>query len=280
MTNEVVQVSAVREYLHTIGKIALLTKEEEIALIKRMLTGDSYAREKLITSNLRWVVKLAKKYTNKCSTLSFMDLIQEGNKGLITAADKFDPNYGTRFTTYATYWIEQSILKAIAENGRSIRLPANIISMLCKYNKIRSSFNQEKGRNPSLKEMSELMGIDIKIIKKILEYSADTGSLDVAINEEQDVTVGDLVADEHGEDFTNIIDDGLSNELYKALDSLNEKEKEILVLRFGLGGQAPLTLKEIGKKVNLCEERVRQVQEKALAKLRHPIRSKKLKEYL
>ncbi len=272
--------TGVKCYLTSISKIKLLTPEEEKEVVIKAKTGDAAARNRLITGNLRWVVSIAKTYQGKCSMLSFMDLIQEGNKGLMTAVDKFDPKYGTRFTTYATYWIKQAISKAIAENGRIIRVPANIIALLSKYNKVVAELAQDEGGTPSIKAIATAMQVDEKVVKDLLEYTKDASSLDVTLSDDQDTTIGDLVADEHGEDFLNMTDESLNKEIMRALDSLEPIEKEVIIYRFGIGREKALTLKEVGKMVGKTEERVRQIQNKALLKLRNPVRNRRLKEYL
>ena len=273
-------ISTAASYLNTIDKIPILTEEEEKTVIKRIENGDTDAKELLVTSNLRWVVKIAKSYLNRCHNLSFMDIIQEGNKGLMIAADRFDSGKQVRFTTYATYWIKNTISKAIAENNRMIRIPANIIVQLSKMNKIIKALSQKLNREPSIKEIASEMGVTEKIVKNLMQYNLDTRSLDETINEDKDVTVGDMVADENSFNNTAIEDEGLSAELMKSLNSLEEREKEVLMLRFGFYGGNGMTLEEVGKKINLSKERVRQIEKKALEKMRHPIRCKKLKEFL
>lgn len=271
---------AVRLYLREIGKIPLLTPEEEVELAKRFKEdNDQSAREKLINSNLRLVVSIAKKYIGR--GLSFLDLIQEGNLGLMRAVEKFDYRKGYKFSTYATWWIRQAITRAIADQARTIRIPVHMIETINKLVKHSRQLLQELGREPTIEEIAERMDMPPEKIEEIIKTAQEPISLETPVGEEEDSRLGDLI-----EDTTMVAPADtasqhlLSEDIQEILEGLSPREREILVLRFGLGGERPHTLEEVGKMFNVTRERIRQIEAKALRKLRHPSRAKKLKEYL
>lgn len=273
MTNE-----AVKNYLRSIKDIPLLTEEQEKETAAAAARGEQWARDKMIESNLRLVVSVAKNYTGRTQTMSFLDLIQEGNLGLMKAVEKFDISKGYKFSTYATYWIKQSISKAIIDQSRAIRLPAHIVNELNKFNRTIRELTQEFGREPNDKELAAALNLPIKRIREYYEITKEPVSLDVTINEDEDVTMGELVADETATAFMDFDDNSVKELLYNILDSLSERERQVIKLRFGLEDGRTYTLEAIGQKFNLTKERIRQIEASALKKLRHPVRSKKLRE--
>ncbi len=280
-TEEVVPLDdAVRLYLREIGKIPLLTPEEEVELAKRVReNNDQSAREKLINANLRLVVSIAKKYIGR--GLSFLDLIQEGNLGLMRAVEKFDYRKGYKFSTYATWWIRQAITRAIADQARTIRIPVHMIETINKLVKHSRQLLQELGREPTIEEIAERMGVPPDKIEEIIRTAQEPISLETPVGEEEDSRLGDLIEDTSTVAPADTASQHLlSEDIQEILEGLSPREREIIVLRFGLGGERPHTLEEVGKMFNVTRERIRQIEAKALRKLRHPSRAKKLKEYL
>ena len=269
----------VRMYLKEIGKVSLLTAEEERELAIRMQNGDEEAKNKLCESNLRLVVSIAKRYLNR--GLTFLDLIQEGNLGLIKAVDKFDYTKGFKFSTYATWWIRQAITRSIADQARTIRIPVHMVETINKLIRIQRQLLQEYGREPTAEEIAKEMGITVEKVREIKKISQDPVSLETPSGEEEDSHLGDFIPDD---DVQAPVDAAaytmLKEQLMEVLDTLSEREKKVLMLRFGLEDGRPRTLEEVGKEFNVTRERIRQIEAKALRKLRHPSRSKKLKDYL
>lgn len=269
----------VRMYLKEIGKVSLLTADEERELAIRMEQGDEEAKKKLCESNLRLVVSIAKRYLNR--GLSFLDLIQEGNLGLIKAVDKFDYTKGYKFSTYATWWIRQAITRSIADQARTIRIPVHMVETINKLIRISRQLLQEYGREPTSEEIAKEMEITVEKVREIKKISQDPVSLETPIGEEEDSHLGDFIPDD---DVPAPVDAAaysmLKEQLMEVLDTLSDREKKVLMLRFGLEDGRPRTLEEVGKEFNVTRERIRQIEAKALRKLRHPSRSKKLKDYL
>ena len=269
----------VRMYLKEIGKVPLLTAQEEIDLAKRMEAGDEYAKQKLCEANLRLVVSIAKKYVGR--GMLFLDLIQEGNLGLIKAVDKFDWTKGYKFSTYATWWIRQAITRSIADQARTIRIPVHMVETINKLIRVSRQLLQEEGREPTPDEIAEEMGISVEKVREILKIAQEPVSLETPIGEEEDSHLGDFIPDDdapapaEAAAFTM-----LKEQLVDVLGTLTEREQKVLKLRFGLEDGRARTLEEVGKKFDVTRERIRQIEAKALRKLRHPTRSKKLKDYL
>ena len=269
---------AVREYLKSIRNIPLLSEEDEYKIAIAAANGDENARQTMITSNLRLVVKIAKTYIGRSSNLSFLDLIQEGNMGLMRATEKFDAEKGFRFSTYATYWIKQAISKAIIDQSRAVRLPAHIVNELNKFNKAIQDLSQQYGRTPSDKELAEYLNVSVKKISEYYTISKEPCSLDVTIDEDEDTAMIDLIADENATKFMDIDDLSIRDTIYSVLNTLSERERKIIELRFGFTDGRQHTLEEVGKEFNLTKERIRQLEASALKKLRNPVRSEKLRE--
>ena len=269
---------AVREYLKSIRNIPLLSEEDEYKVAIAAANGDENARQTMITSNLRLVVKVAKTYIGRSSNLSFLDLIQEGNMGLMRATEKFDAEKGFRFSTYATYWIKQAISKAIIDQSRAVRLPAHIINELNKFNKAIRDLSQQYGRTPSDKELAEYLNVSVKKISEYYTISKEPCSLDVTIDEDEDTAMIDLIADENATEFMDADDLSVRDTIYSVLNTLSERERKIIELRFGFTDGRQHTLEEVGKEFNLTKERIRQLEASALKKLRNPVRSEKLRE--
>ena len=269
---------AVREYLKSIRNIPLLSEEDEYKIAIAAANGDENARQTMITSNLRLVVKVAKTYIGRSSNLSFLDLIQEGNMGLMRATEKFDAEKGFRFSTYATYWIKQAISKAIIDQSRAVRLPAHIINELNKFNKAIRDLSQQYGRTPSDKELAEYLNVSVKKISEYYTISKEPCSLDVTIDEDEDTAMIDLIAGENATKFMDIDDLSVRDTIYSVLNTLSERERKIIELRFGFTDGRQHTLEEVGKEFNLTKERIRQLEASALKKLRNPVRSEKLRE--
>ncbi|CCX35504.1 rNA polymerase sigma factor [Clostridium sp. CAG:1000] len=269
----------VRMYLKEIGKISLLSLEEEQELSKRVAEGDEKAKNILAESNLRLVVSIAKRYVGR--GLLFLDLIQEGNIGLMKAVEKFDYGKGYKFSTYATWWIRQAITRALADQARTIRVPVHMVETINKMARIERQMTLELNREPTDQELSKKMGLSVEKIAEIRKISQDPVSLETPIGEEDDSHLGDFLADERTmspEDFATY--EILKDELRQVLDTLTTREKEVLELRFGLFDGSSHTLEEVGKKFKVTRERIRQIEAKALRKLRHPSRAKKLKDFL
>ena len=269
----------VRMYLKEIGKVPLLTAEEEIELAKRMEAGDEEAKKKLCESNLRLVVSIAKRYVGR--GMLFLDLIQEGNLGLIKAVDKFNWRKGFKFSTYATWWIRQAITRSIADQARTIRIPVHMVETINKLMRIQRQLLQELGREPTPAEIAEEMDITEEKVREILKIAQEPVSLETPIGEEEDSHLGDFIPDEEvpaPADATAY--SMLKEQLMEVLDTLAEREQKVLKLRFGLEDGRARTLEEVGKQFDVTRERIRQIEAKALRKLRHPSRSKKLKDYL
>ena len=269
---------AVREYLRSIRNIPLLSEEDEYKIAIAAANGDENARQTMITSNLRLVVKIAKTYIGRSSNLSFLDLIQEGNMGLMRATEKFDAEKGFRFSTYATYWIKQAISKAIIDQSRAVRLPAHIINELNKFNKAIRDLSQQYGRTPSDKELAEYLNVSVKKISEYYTISKEPCSLDVTIDEDEDTAMIDLIADENATKFMDIDDLSIRDTIYSVLNTLSERERKIIELRFGFTDGRQHTLEEVGKEFNLTKERIRQLEASALKKLRNQVSSEKIRE--
>ena len=269
----------VRMYLKEIGKVPLLSAEEEIELAKRMELGDMVAKQRLAEANLRLVVSIAKRYVGR--GMLFLDLIQEGNLGLIKAVEKFDYRKGYKFSTYATWWIRQAITRAIADQARTIRITVHMVETINKLIRVSRQLLQELGREPSPEEIAEEMKMPVEKVREILKISQEPVSLETPIGEEEDSHLGDFIQDDNvpvpadAAAFTL-----LKEQLGEVLDTLTEREKKVLTLRFGLDDGRARTLEEVGKEFNVTRERIRQIEAKALRKLRHPSRSRKLKDYL
>ena len=269
----------VRMYLKEIGKVPLLTAQEEIDLAKRMEAGDEYAKQKLCEANLRLVVSIAKKYV--CRGMLFLDLIQEGNLGLIKAVDKFDWTKGYKFSTYATWWIRQAITRSIADQARTIRIPVHMVETINKLIRVSRQLLQEEGREPTPDEIAEEMGISVEKVREILKIAQEPVSLETPIGEEEDSHLGDFIPDDDAPAPAEAAAFSmLKEQLVDVLGTLTEREQKVLKLRFGLEDGRARTLEEVGKKFDVTRERIRQIEAKALRKLRHPTRSKKLKDYL
>jgi len=269
----------VRMYLKEIGRIALLTADEEIKLAKRIEAGDEEARRRLAEANLRLVVSIAKRYVGR--GMLFLDLIQEGNLGLIKAVEKFDYRKGFKFSTYATWWIRQAITRAIADQARTIRIPVHMVETINKLVRINRQLLQELGRDPTPEEIAEEMDIPPERVREIMKIAQEPVSLETPIGEEEDSHLGDFIEDEDAlapaEAASFIL---LREQLEEVLETLTPRERDVLRLRFGLVDGRGRTLEEVGRKFNVTRERIRQIEAKALRKLRHPTRSKKLKDYL
>ncbi|HHY35040.1 MAG TPA: RNA polymerase sigma factor RpoD [Firmicutes bacterium] len=269
----------VRMYLKEIGRIPLLTPEEEVELAKRMEAGDEEAKRRLIESNLRLVVSIAKRYVGR--GMLFLDLIQEGNMGLIKAVEKFDYRKGYKLSTYATWWIRQAITRAIADQARTIRIPVHMVETINKLVRTSRHLLQQLGREPTPEEIGEEMGISADKVREILKVAQEPVSLETPIGEEEDSHLGDFIEDEDAPapaDAASFL--LLREQIEEVLDTLNPREQKVLRLRFGLDDGRARTLEEVGREFGVTRERIRQIEAKALRKLRHPVRSRKLKDYL
>src|SRR5574344_1448033 len=269
----------VRMYLKDIGKISLLSLEEEQVLSRRVAEGDDEAKNILAESNLRLVVSIAKRYVGR--GLLFLDLIQEGNMGLMKAVEKFDYDKGYKFSTYATWWIRQAITKALADQARTIRVPVHMVETINKMARIERQMTLELNREPTDDEIAKKMGVSPDKVREVLKISQDPVSLETPIGEEEDSHLGDFVPDERSlspEDYTT--NEILKEEIKSVLATLQPREQQVLELRFGLLDGTSYTLEEVGKKFNVTRERIRQIEAKALRKLRHPSRAKKLKDFM
>src|SRR6056297_1652921 len=269
----------VRMYLKEIGKVDLLTAEEEVQLAKRMENGDERAKQHLVEANLRLVVSIAKKYVGR--GMLFLDLIQEGNMGLMKAVEKFDYTKGYKFSTYATWWIRQAITRSIADQARTIRIPVHMVETINKLIRVSRQLLQEKGREPTPEEIGEEMDLTADKVREIMKIAQEPVSLETPIGEEEDSHLGDFIEDEDAPAPASAASYMLLKEqLDDVLDTLTDREKRVLELRFGIEDGRPRTLEEVGKEFGVTRERIRQIEAKALRKLRHPSRSKKLKDYL
>ena len=268
----------VRMYLKEIGKVPLLTPEEEVALAIRMAEGDENAKHRMTEANLRLVVSIAKRYVGR--GMLFLDLIQEGNLGLIKAVEKFDHTKGYKFSTYATWWIRQAITRAIADQARTIRIPVHMVETINKTIRVSRQLLQELGHDPSAEEIAEEMGMPVEKVRDILKIAQEPVSLETPIGEEEDSHLGDFIPDEDASEPSEAASFSLLREqLEEVLDTLAPREKKVLELRFGIVDGRTRTLEEVGKEFNVTRERIRQIEAKALRKLRHPSRSKKLKDF-
>lgn len=269
----------VRMYLKEIGKVPLLSADDEIELAKRMEEGDEEAKKRLAEANLRLVVSIAKRYVGR--GMLFLDLIQEGNLGLIKAVEKFDYRKGYKFSTYATWWIRQAITRAIADQARTIRIPVHMVETINKLIRVSRQLLQELGREPTPEEIGKEMNMPVERVREILKISQEPVSLETPIGEEEDSHLGDFIPDDNmpvpAEAAASTL---LKEQLIDVLETLHERERKVLSLRFGLEDGRARTLEEVGKEFNVTRERIRQIEAKALRKLRHPSRSRKLKDYL
>ncbi|CCQ97365.1 RNA polymerase major sigma-43 factor (sigma-A) [[Clostridium] ultunense Esp] len=269
----------VRMYLKEIGKIPLLTAEEEVELAQRMEAGDEIAKKKLAEANLRLVVSIAKRYVGR--GMLFLDLIQEGNLGLMKAVEKFDYEKGFKFSTYATWWIRQAITRAIADQARTIRIPVHMVETINKLVRVQRQLVQELGRDPTPEEIAKEMNMEVEKVREIMKIAQEPVSLETPIGEEEDSHLGDFIEDDNAlapaDAATYIM---LREQLIDVLDTLTPREQKVLRLRFGLDDGRARTLEEVGKEFDVTRERIRQIEAKALRKLRHPSRSKKLKDFL
>ena len=269
----------VRMYLKEIGKVPLLSAEEEIELAKRMENGDQNAKKRLAEANLRLVVSIAKRYVGR--GMLFLDLIQEGNLGLIKAVEKFDYRKGYKFSTYATWWIRQAITRAIADQARTIRIPVHMVETINKVKKTNSQLLHKNGRDPTAEEIADELQMPVEKVREILRVAQEPVSLETPIGEEEDSHLGDFIPDDDAlapADAASML--LLKEQLGEVLKTLTAREEKVLSLRFGLEDGHPRTLEEVGKEFNVTRERIRQIEAKALRKLRHPSRSKKLKDFL
>ena len=269
----------VRMYLKEIGTVALLTADEELELAKRKTEGDVAAKEKLIEANLRLVVSIAKRYTGR--GMSFLDLVQEGNLGLIKGVEKFDYTKGYKLSTYATWWIRQSVTRALADHARTIRVPVHMVETIKRMSKMQRKLTLELGYEPSTKELADALDMTEEKVLEIMQIAREPASLETPIGEEDDSNLGDFVADNNTvTPEANIESVMLREHIDVLLKDLKDREREVIILRFGLRDGHPRTLEEVGKIFNVTRERIRQIEAKALRKLRNPVRSKKIKDFL
>jgi RNA polymerase primary sigma factor len=269
----------VKMYLHEISQISLLTQREEIELALRIKKGDDTARKKLAEANLRLVVSIAKKYVGR--GMSFLDLIQEGNHGLLKAVEGFEHRKGCKFSTYATWWIRQAITRALADQARTIRLPVHMVEMTTRLIKISRQLSQELGREPTVEEIAERMNVTPARVMEIIKISQEPISLSTPVGEDKDSLLGDFIEDEETRRPAESVSQNLlREEIERVLETLTEREKKILKMRFGLDNGDPRTLEMVGEEFEVTRERIRQIEAKALRKLKHSSRSKKLKSFL
>lgn len=275
---DVVITSSVKMYLREIGQYNLLSREEEIKLAEAAANGSQKAKDDLVNHNLRLVVSIAKRYMGRGLTL--LDLIQEGNMGLIKAVDKYDVSKGFKFSTYATYWIKQAISRAVMDQARNIRIPVHIIELMSNIKKVERDFQQAHGREPKEAEVAAVLGIEVKKVKEAYTWMKDTTSLDIMVGDDEDTTVGSFIEDESVVPaFTAIEENDRTTAIRNILDTLNDREKMVIVRRFGIGLDRAETLDEIGKELGLSRERIRQIEAAALRKLRNPRRANLLKKF-
>ena len=268
---------SVRLYLREIGKIPLLNAEEELALAKRVVAGDKLAKDQMAEANMRLVVSIAKRYVGR--GLDLLDLIQEGNTGLLRAVEKFDPDKGFKFSTYATWWIRQAITRAIADHSRTIRIPVHMVETLNRISRVNRNLVNEIGREPTPEELAQRTGVPAKKVRLILESSRKPLSLETPIGEDSEL--GDFLEDKSaGSPNESLLNQDLTTQVERALSMLSPKEKEILRLRFGIGEEGEHTLEEVGKRFEVTRERIRQIEAKALRKLRHPLRGRNLRAFI
>lgn len=276
-TPEAVVDNSIKIYMREMGQFSMLSADEEVKLAHRIAEGDQSAKNELVEANLRLVVSLARHYQG-CG-LSYQDLIQEGNIGLIKAAEKFDVSKGFRFSTYASWWIKQALSRAIADQSRTIRIPVHMTENINKFKKIERELLNQLNREPKIKEIADAMGISKKQAKEIQSYIVEPTSLDIQVGDDDDTTIGSFIEDTH---FVNpesaYIKESNGDVVNAVLDTLSDREANILRLRFGIGGKKAMTLEEVGKEYGLTRERIRQIEAKALRKLRHPSRANILKE--
>ena len=269
----------VRMYLKEIGTVPLLTAEEELRLAKRKAEGDESAKERLIEANLRLVVSIAKRYTGR--GMSFLDLVQEGNLGLIKGVEKFDYTKGYKLSTYATWWIRQSVTRALADQARTIRVPLHMVETINKMSKMQRKLTLELGYEPSVSELAEALEMSEDKVMEIMQIAREPASLETPIGEEDDSNLGDFVADSNAVTPEGNVESVMLREHIDALlGDLKERERQVIVLRFGLEDGHPRTLEEVGKEFNVTRERIRQIEAKALRKLRNPVRSKRIRDFL
>ena len=269
----------VKVYLHDIGRVPLLSNDEEADLAQRISEGDVEAKRRLNEANLRLVVSIAKRYVGR--NLLFLDLIQEGNLGLIKAVDKFDSSKGYKFSTYATWWIRQAITSAIADQARTIRIPVHMVETINRLSKVEKTLTQEYGRQPQVEEIAAEMGMPLERVREIMKVAQDPVSLESPVGEEEDSHLGDFIADDDVPSPSDVAAQTmLKGELNEVLKTLSDREARVLRLRFGLDDGRTRTLEEVGKEFNVTRERIRQIEAKALRKLRHPSRIKLLKDYM
>lgn len=269
----------VRQYLRDIGKYSLLDQERELELAERMAYGDTNAKKELVNANLRLVVSIAKRYVSR--GMFFLDLIQEGNLGLIKAVDKFDYTKGYKFSTYATWWIRQAITRAIADQARTIRIPVHMVETIHKVSKIQRQLVQDNGREPTAEEIAEELNMSVEKVRDIMKIAQDPVSLETPIGEEEDTHLGDFIPDNDSPAPADAASQTLLREqLNDVLNTLTPREAQVLRLRFGLEDGQTRTLEEVGRQFNITRERIRQIEAKALRKIRHPSRSKRLKDFL
>ncbi|MBE6003154.1 MAG: RNA polymerase sigma factor RpoD [Lachnospiraceae bacterium] len=269
----------VRMYLKEIGTVPLLTADEEYSLAMRKANGDEVAKQRLIEANLRLVVSIAKRYTGR--GMSFLDLVQEGNLGLIKGVEKFDPEKGFKLSTYATWWIRQSVTRALADQARTIRVPVHMVETINKMSKMQRKLTLELGYEPSVKELADALDMTEEKVQEIMQIAREPASLETPIGEEDDSNLGDFVADNNIVSPEGNVESVMLQEHIKTLlEDLKERERQVIVLRFGLEDGHPRTLEEVGKEFNVTRERIRQIEAKALRKLRNPVRSKRIRDFL
>jgi len=269
----------IKMYLKEIGKTPLLSFEEEIELAKKYEKGDEKAKEKLIKANLRLVVSIAKKYLGR--RLSFLDLIQEGNKGLIRGVEKYDWRRGFKFSTYATWWIRQAITRAIADQSRTIRIPVHMVDHINRYYKTQRKLTQKLGREPKLKEIAKEMDMSVEEVENLIKISQQPRSLSTPVGDDKEATLEQFVADSNQPSlYTKVSRELLKDALNKVLETLSPRERKVLIMRFGLEDGKPKTLEEVGKEFRVTRERIRQIEAKAIKKLKHPTRARKLRDFL